>query len=272
MTRSRRPLLRPAKAVRVAAALALGAATGSGLVLLGAAGWFGDGRAFLVLVAALLLAVLPLNGLAVSRKLKRQGAMEPPPRIALYATTSLLWAGMAALAVLGAALPNGWITLALLGPPSAAAWIGVAASVAVVAAMAAWSADLPQNRRKRARLRLLYRGGTHLVAPRTDRELAAFRAAALVSSAGEEIAYRFALMGVLSVWLGPMTALALSSLAFAAGHAYQGLRAGAATGVFGLAAGALTLATASIWPAVVLHVAWNQVVSGVLREVYRRPS
>lgn len=272
MTRTRRPRFSPraVSALRLAAGLILGGAAGAAFAFAGGLAWFADGRGFLVVVVGLLLLALPLNGLSVGRKLKTHGAMEPPPRIALYLTTALLWALIAGLALLGAALPNGWITLAPFAPPQAPAWAGIGLSLLAVLAMAAWAHDVGVNRRKRARLRLLYRGGTHLVAPRADRELAVFRGAALISSAGEEIAYRFALMGVLSVWLGPLAALLLSSVAFAAGHAYQGLRAGAATGLFGLTAGVLTLAAGSIWPAIVLHVAWNQVVGGVLREVYRR--
>lgn len=248
-------------------ALALGGLCGAGIVL----GW-DEGRGGLILLGALLLAALPLNAAFARTAMRRRGA-EIGARRDVYLGTAAVWAGIAALGLAAADAPNGWVDLAALALPSAEKLTpAFAAALAPPLAMALWARGLARDRRRRARLRRLYRGGLHLVAPRTDAELRWFRGAAAVSSAGEEIAYRLALMGTLSFWLGPWAAAGLSSLAFAAGHFYQGLRAAAVTGLFGLGAAALTLWSGSIWPAIVFHIAWNQVAAGIMRAAYRVPA
>jgi membrane protease YdiL (CAAX protease family) len=214
---------------------------------------------------------LPLNGLVALRLIKTHGAAAVfPPRAELYLHSAIMWAIIAA-ACIGAALdPATGLPLAWFAPPTAPrAGAALLAAAAIVAALAWWARDVKANRTKRAILRAHYRKGSHAVAPRQPRELAWFRAMALVTSSGEEIAYRFVLMSLASAALGPAAGLLASSAIFGLAHFYQGARGVGYTAAFGVAAGLLTLWADNLWPAIALHVSWNIVASGALYSVYR---
>jgi membrane protease YdiL (CAAX protease family) len=222
------------------------------------------------LLAAALIIGLPLNSLATRRALK--GGLSPAAmsRPTTYLATAILWILLGLGSVAAASHPDWWPKIAPLDAPwTAAVAIAAGAGLSAVAALLWWARDVDTNRRKRDYLLGFYAQGTDLIAPRTRGEVVAFRAAIIPSSAGEELAYRLLLMNLLALHLGAPAALLLSSIVFAFAHLYQGWKAAAAVGGFGVAAGLLTLASGSIWPAILFHVAWNQAAAGILFRLYR---
>lgn len=80
----------------------------------------------------------------------------------------------------------------------------------------------------------------------------------LLAGIGEELCYR----GVMFELLGRLTgsvpaAVGLASLAFAGGHALQGWRSAAVTGIFALGFHGLVLQSGSLIPAMVVHAGYD---------------
>jgi uncharacterized protein len=98
-------------------------------------------------------------------------------------------------------------------------------------------------------------GRTLLVLPRTKPEYRLFLAVSLTAGICEELLYRGYFLAVASPFLTLGGAVAVSALAFGAGHAYQGMRGVMRTSLAGLVFGILYASTGSLlWP-MVLHVA-----------------
>ena len=85
---------------------------------------------------------------------------------------------------------------------------------------------------------------------------------------GEELLFRLALLVVIANWLGPRTAIVITAGVWALAHTGfdNGYPAAIVVGLVaaGLAAAAITLATRSVWPAIVAHALHN--LSSVLRD------
>lgn len=236
-----------------------------------------------ILLVLATLVLLP-SGLA-QRRMLREGKISSAtfPRGVAYLQTAIMWGVMLALGLWvlrGHAPPFDRSSLAW--PSGAGGVVAFGVVAAVLLWLARWARLLPAHRRKRAWLRAVYRQGASLIAPRTPRELTQFRAAVLLTSTAEEVVYRIAIPGgfvavlaVLGLGVGePWTvwlAAVMSSLLFGVAHAYQGSLGVLWTTGFGLVAAVLTLGSGSVWPAVVLHVGWNLIVSGMMYEVYRTP-
>ena len=95
----------------------------------------------------------------------------------------------------------------------------------------------------------------HELIPVTPRERGLFAGLSLCAGLGEELAYRgYAIPAVLVAGGSATVALALTSVAFAFLHSYQGVLGIVRTGVVGMIMGAVFLHTGSVWPAVVAHM------------------
>ena len=232
-------------------------------------------------LVAVTLALLPLGD--AQRRMLRDGRLRSDalPRAATYRDAALQWLVLGSLAlwvVQGNAAPFGWSAFAWTdGPEGLSAWVAVAL---IVAGLLRWERRLQVDRRARAWLRAMYRFGASLIAPRTAGELRRFRAMAVLTSSAEEVTYRLAVPGGIAgilaaiapdeVGMTEWLAAALSALLFGVAHSWQGGAVIFWTTVFGLTAAALTLGSGSIWPAIVLHVAWNCIMGGMMRTVYGR--
>ncbi len=90
--------------------------------------------------------------------------------------------------------------------------------------------------------------------PRTGPEKRVFVILSLIAGLGEEIAYRgYALFAIQLLIPGAWTAALLSSAAFGALHAYQGLLGVARTALIGLALAVPVLLTESVVPGIISH-------------------
>ena len=82
---------------------------------------------------------------------------------------------------------------------------------------------------------------------------------ALTAGACEEIFFRGFLMWYLGAWMGPLMAVLVSSAIFGLGHIYLGWAQAPKTALVGLLLAFVALASASLWPAMLLHALfdWN---------------
>jgi len=91
------------------------------------------------------------------------------------------------------------------------------------------------------------------LAPRTPREDRLFDMVSITAGVCEEILYRGLLLATLVSLVGTWPAVAISSLIFGLGHAYQGISGIAKTGLVGLVLALFTVFSGSLYIAIVLH-------------------
>jgi membrane protease YdiL (CAAX protease family) len=108
-------------------------------------------------------------------------------------------------------------------------------------------------------------GGQNLrfMVPRSGAEIVLWIILSLTAGICEEIIFRGYLQRQLLGWLksAPM-AVAISALAFGAGHIYQGVKSATVIGVFGLLFGILAEWRKNLRPGMMAH-AWHDAISGV---------
>jgi membrane protease YdiL (CAAX protease family) len=111
---------------------------------------------------------------------------------------------------------------------------------------------------RRARVRKALKGVEPLI-PHSEGERRIFWIVSATAGFCEEVFYRGFLTWYLSVWMGPVAAVLLSSLIFGAGHVYLGIAQVPKTGLIGLILALVVSLTGSLWPAILLHagVDWN---------------
>ena len=91
--------------------------------------------------------------------------------------------------------------------------------------------------------------------PVTRREKGLYAGLSFCAGFGEELAYRgYAIPAVMVAGGSAPAALAVTSLAFAVLHSYQGVLGVVRTGVIGVIMGAVFLHTGSVWPPIAAHV------------------
>lgn len=93
--------------------------------------------------------------------------------------------------------------------------------------------------------------------PRTPGELRGFSLLALSAGICEEIVYRGFMMAFIALWLGVIPAVILSSILFGFAHLYLGMRHVLRTAIIGLSFALIVLASASLWPAIVIHAIFD---------------
>ncbi len=91
------------------------------------------------------------------------------------------------------------------------------------------------------------------LAPHTPIETRLFDIVSITAGVCEEILYRGLLLAILMSLVGTWQAVAISSLIFGLGHAYQGISGIVKTGMIGLLMACLTVFSGSLFIAIVLH-------------------
>ena len=107
----------------------------------------------------------------------------------------------------------------------------------------------------------------HELMPVTRREKGLYAGLAFCAGLGEELAYRgYAIPAVIVAGGSAPAALAVTSVAFAVLHSYQGVLGVVRTGVVGVIMGVVFLHTGSVWPPMVAHVLIDLAVGFVLAD------
>ncbi len=96
-------------------------------------------------------------------------------------------------------------------------------------------------------------GALSNLAPQTRTEDRLFGMVSITAGVCEEILYRGLLLATLVSLVGTWPAVAISSLIFGLGHAYQGISGIVKTGLVGLVLALLTVSSGSLFIAIVLH-------------------
>lgn len=206
------------------------------------------------LILALIVIVVPLRAYAERQRLERalaSGAADA--RLRAYrrilawqwistAVLLAIWLGVGRpLSLLGVKLPHGsgfWSGVAIFA-------VAAAGLFAQLHAVRTSPQVAEQVRAATASLRFLL--------PVTRRELRVFTWLGVTAGIVEELLCRGYMIWVLRAVVPTWAALVLSSVAFGAGHAYQGLAGVFKTSAVGLGLGGLYLLTGSIWMPILLH-------------------
>jgi membrane protease YdiL (CAAX protease family) len=209
---------------------------------------------FTAIILLLLAVAFPLLGIRDYRRLLRQSSEGVADARIKFYNDYLVWQWPLTIGLLAWWLWSGK-SLASLGlVPVADGWQWVAIGVGVVAILAQviYLATLSRNPDALAKIRKQM-GGLSNLAPQTPTENRLFGMVSISAGVCEEILYRGLLLAVLMSLVGTWPAIVISSLIFGLGHAYQGISGIAKTGLVGFVLALFTVATGSLFVAIVLH-------------------
>ncbi len=193
------------------------------------------------------------------RYLRRLAAGTPGARLRYY--RNLIageWLFAVVLLAVWAMWRRPWSSLWLGAPP----WWRLAGGLAFAAATAALLVAQKRAIVKRPQTHDKVRAALRHAAPMLPHNVAEHKAFWVVSfTAGvcEEIIYRGFLTWYLAAWTGLVPAVLLSALVFGFSHLYLGPAQVPRAALFGLVVSGVVLASASLWPAMLLHALldWN---------------
>lgn len=91
------------------------------------------------------------------------------------------------------------------------------------------------------------------LSPHTRDELKVFSLLAVSAGFCEEVVYRGFMLWFAAMWIGLFPALIVTSVLFGCAHVYLGGKHVVRTAIVGLCFGGIALASASLWPVIVIH-------------------
>jgi len=209
---------------------------------------------FILIILLLLAVVFPLLGVRDYRLLlRRTNEGVADARVKFYKGVLVfhwpLTIGLLAWWLLsGNSLESMGLIPVADGWPWAAIGVGVFAILAQVIYLAIVSRDADKLMEVKKQI-----GDLANLAPQTPREDHLFDMVSITAGVCEEILYRGLLLATLVSLVGTWPAVAISSLIFGLGHAYQGISGIAKTGMVGLVLALLTVFSGSLFIAIVLH-------------------
>jgi membrane protease YdiL (CAAX protease family) len=162
-----------------------------------------------------------------------------------------------------------WETLGLGSGSAIGAAFGVAMVLAYVVLALRARRRIVSKPERLTRLRASF-GRAEALVPRSRIERVLFAAVALSAGCVEEFLYRGYITWYVAIWLGPVAALALSSMLFGFAHIYLGRAHVARTAMVGLVLGIVVLTAGSLWPAVAIHAAMDLVAGDLGWRVFAR--
>ena len=131
-------------------------------------------------------------------------------------------------------------------------WISIGVGVLAILAQVIYLASVSRNADKLTKLKEQM-GELSNLAPQSDTEYRLFDMVSITAGVCEEILYRGLLLATMMSLVGTWPAIAITSLIFGLGHAYQGISGVVKTGLVGLILAWLTVSTGSLFIAIVLH-------------------
>lgn len=208
-------------------------------------------------VFALLFAILLIlvDGVYVlPRERRRIASGVPTARRNLYRRTIVgEWTVALVAVLLWAREGRSWAALGLQPPTDWRLTTGLALALVAAALAVRQSVSIRRfssDRLDKIRPRL---ADVDLIAPRTSTEYRWFMALSLTAGVCEELLYRGFLTWLLASYMPVVVAIIIVSLAFGAGHGYQGVKGILKTATVGLVMSIVVLASGWLIPAMVIH-------------------
>ena len=131
-------------------------------------------------------------------------------------------------------------------------WTAIGVGVFAILAQVIYLATVSRNADGLAQIKEQM-GELSCLAPQTRTENRLFDMVSITAGVCEEILYRGLLLATLVSLVGTWPAVAITSLIFGLGHAYQGISGIAKTGLVGLVLALFTVSSGSLYIAIVLH-------------------
>jgi membrane protease YdiL (CAAX protease family) len=211
---------------------------------------------YALVILAFLAVVEPLQGIWEYSRLRRRLAEgRADGRLRTYRTIMVMqWALVAGLLGWWLVLGRGLEAAGFAVPAAGLEWVAVAAGLVATALLVVQMRGVLGSEEKLAEVRGRF-GRLHAIVPRGRTEANAFAARPATAGVCEEILYRGLLLGALAPALGLWPAVALTSLVFGLGHAYQGVSGILKATAVGLVMALLVVFSGSLWTAIVLHAA-----------------
>ena len=209
---------------------------------------------FTLILLLLLAVVFPLWGARDYRLLLRETSEGVADARVKFYKGVLMWNWPLTIVLLAwwLLLGNDLESVGLIPVAEGRQWVAIAVGVFVILVQVIYLATVSRNADKLTKIKEQM-GELSNFAPQTRTERRLFDMVAITAGVCEEILYRGLLLATLVSLVGTWPAVAISSLIFGLGHAYQGISGIAKTGSIGLVLALLTVSSGSLFIAIVLH-------------------
>jgi len=227
---------------------------------------------FTLIILLLLAVVFPLLGVRDYRLLLRRiSAGVADARVKFY-KGYIMWQWPLTIGLLAWWLlsGNGLESMGLIPVADGWPWVAIGIGVFGILAQVIYLATVSRNVDKLAAIKEQM-GELSNLAPQTPREDRLFDMVSITAGVCEEILYRGLLLATLVSLVGTWPAVAITSLIFGLGHAYQGISGIAKTGLVGLVLAWFTVSSGSLYIAIVLHAIIDLTSGRLMGKALRTP-
>jgi membrane protease YdiL (CAAX protease family) len=209
---------------------------------------------FTLIILLLLAVVFPLLGARDYRLLLRQTREgDVDARVNFYkGILKFHWPLTAGFLVWWLLSGNSLESIGLIPVADGRQWVAIGVGVFAILAQVIYLAIVSRNADGLTAVKEQM-GELSNLAPRTHTESRLFDMVSITAGVCEEVLYRGLLLATLVSLVGTWPAVAISSLIFGLGHAYQGTSGIVKTGLVGLVLALLTVFSGSLFIAIVLH-------------------
>ena len=209
---------------------------------------------FTLIILLLLAVVFPLLGVRDYRLLlRRTSEGDAGARVQFYKGVLMFhWPLTMGLLAWWLLSGNDLESIGLIPVVDDGQWVAIGVGVFAILAQLMYVAAVSRNADKLTKF-MEQIGELSNIAPQTRTERRLFDMVSITAGVCEEILYRGLLLATLVSLVGTWPAVAISSLIFGLGHAYQGISGIAKTGLVGLGLALLTVSSGSLFIAIVLH-------------------
>jgi len=209
---------------------------------------------FILIILLLLAVVFPLLGVRDYRLLlRRTNEGVADARVKFYKGVLVFhWPLTIGLLAWWLLSGNSLESMGLIPVADGWPWAAIGVGVFAILAQVIYLAIVSRNADKLTEVKKQI-GDLANLAPQTPREDRLFDMVSITAGVCEEILYRGLLLATLVSLVGTWPAVAITSLIFGLGHAYQGISGIAKTGLVGLVLAWFTVFSGSLYIAIVLH-------------------
>ncbi len=209
---------------------------------------------FTLIILFLLAVVLPLQGVRDYRLLLRRiSENDADARVKSYKGILMFhWPLTIGLLAWWLLSGNSLDSIGLVPVAVGWQWVTIGVGAFAILAQVVYVEMASRNADKLAEIKEQLGELTNLV-PQTRTENRLFDMASITAGVCEEILYRGLLLATLVSLVGTWPAVAISSVIFGLGHAYQGISGIVKTGLVGLVLALFTVFSGSLFIAIVLH-------------------